>query len=97
MANAIEHGGPRIWIVASRATDVLRLAVIDSGRRTRPRASRGGAPRRFAARLRGRHRRGHGLRLVRRIAAAHRGEFSLRVAAEGTVAALELPLVGVDA
>jgi hypothetical protein len=46
------------------------------------------------ARLSGRRRHGHGLRRVRRTAAAHGGRFSLHRGESGTSAVLELPLLG---
>jgi nitrogen fixation/metabolism regulation signal transduction histidine kinase len=45
------------------------------------------------ARLSGRNRRGHGLPVVRRIAADHGGRFVLRRSEQGSLAMLELPLV----
>jgi len=90
IVNAIEHGGPRISVDGSAVGDELRLVVADRGRscaadRRRPWAER-------LARATGRARRGHGLRLVRRVAAGHGGRFELRRAASGAEAALELPL-----
>jgi K+-sensing histidine kinase KdpD len=95
VVNAIEHGGPEVVLAAQVVGDRLRLAVIDSGRRPkssspRPRGRGAGA----VARISGRHRRGHGLRVVRRTAATHGGEFHLRVSPLQTRAVLELPLAG---
>jgi len=80
LANAVEHGGLRISVEASIRRSGLRIAVAD-----------GGADGRVAARARD-PRRGHGLDVVRRIAAAHGGSFELRREVRGMVAALELPL-----
>ncbi len=91
IVNAIEHGGPEIVVAARQRLGRLRVAVIDSGREPRPGRRRQG-PAGAIARLSGRARRGHGLRLVRRTAAAHGGEFQLRASASGTEAVLELPL-----
>jgi signal transduction histidine kinase len=93
VVNAIEHGGPRVVVAATRAGAVLRIAVSDSGgkRRGRPARRRGIAP---ARRLAERRRHGHGLRVVRRIVALHGGRFELRRSANGTAAVLELPLLG---
>ncbi len=44
------------------------------------------------ARLSGRRRRGHGLVVVRQVAAAHKGRFALRRSERGSLALLELPL-----
>ncbi len=93
LANAIEHGGPEMEVAAVRAGEVVRVSVSDSGRST-ARRGRDGLGRRILAGLSGRRRRGHGLRVVKRVAAEHGGEFSLHVSAQGTVAALELPLAG---
>jgi signal transduction histidine kinase len=91
IANAIEHGGSRITVTASARRGALRILVGDSGRGSqRPggRGARSGLSRRIA----GEGRRGHGLRIVRRIAAAHGGSFTLRGGASATEAVLELPL-----
>jgi signal transduction histidine kinase len=83
IANALEHGGGEITLEGHRHGDRLDLVVRDAG------ASR-------AHRLRGHAdpRRGHGLRITRRLARAGGGELRLRgLGAGGTVAALMLPLV----
>jgi signal transduction histidine kinase len=95
IVNALEHGGPDVVVAALPAPGALRVSVTDSGR-TAARASRRSAPARFAARMRGRRRHGHGLRVVRRVAAAHGGAFRLRCSEAGTEAALDLPLLGGD-
>ena len=51
------------------------------------------SPAGLVARLSGRRRHGHGLRVVRRIAAAHRGDFRLRRSERGTEAVIELPVL----
>jgi signal transduction histidine kinase len=93
--NAIEHGGPRIAVEAASFADMLSLAVVDSGVDAAPRreAPRVAAPNDLLNRLSGRRRHGHGLRRVRRTAAAHGGSFSLHRGESGTSAVLELPLV----
>jgi signal transduction histidine kinase len=91
IVNAIEHGGPEVVVEARGRAGRLRVAVIDSGRESRP-ESRRESPAELVARLSGRRLHGHGLRVVRRTAAAHRGEFRLRSSARGTEAVLELPL-----
>jgi hypothetical protein len=90
IANSLEHGGPRIELSARAAGDRLALYVADSGgdaaaSRRRARAGLGG-------RLGARGRRGHGLRIVRRIAVEHGGRFELRRSGSRTEAVLELPL-----
>jgi signal transduction histidine kinase len=91
IANAVEHGGARVTVTAAPHGSMLRIAVQDSGRGVQrpggPRARTG-----LAARIAGTSRHGHGLRIVRRIAAEHGGSFSLRVGAGATEAVLELPL-----
>lgn len=90
VVNAIEHGGRRALVGVAVDSPVVRLSVLDSG-------GGGGALRRSApwrawVWLSGRRRRGHGLRVVRRVAAAHGGEFSLHRRDTGTAATLVLPL-----
>ena len=91
IVNAIEHGGPTIVVAGRLLEGRLRIAVVDSGRATRPR-SRRNSPAQAIARLSGRHHRGHGLGVVRRVAADHDGRFSLRHSERGSLAVLDLPL-----
>lgn len=91
LVNAIEHGGPRIVVEARSSQRWLRIAVLDSGRVSRPRL-RAGSPAETIARLAGTQRRGHGLKVVRRVAAAHDGRFSLRTSEQGSSAVIQLPL-----
>jgi signal transduction histidine kinase len=91
IVNAIEHGGQRIVVEGGLHGERLRVTVTDSGRRSRP-ASRRDFPAEAIARLTGRRHRGHGLAVVRRVAAAHGGGFVLRRSESGSVATLELPL-----
>jgi signal transduction histidine kinase len=103
VANALEHGGPRVELTADLLDNRICLAVVDSGsgaaRRAREReaAARGRAAKRRRAfgplgRLSGKARHGHGLRLVRRTAARHGGSFALHLGESGASAVLELPL-----
>jgi two-component system osmolarity sensor histidine kinase EnvZ len=104
IANALEHGAGPIELAADLAGDRICLAVVDSGngagRRARQRDAvlKGRDARRRRewrgpfGRLNGRARHGHGLRLVRRTAAAHGGAFALHKGEHGTSAVLELPL-----
>jgi signal transduction histidine kinase len=91
--NAFVHGGPLVVVDAEIAPGAVRVTVTDRGRPPRPKPRH----RRRAtslARLAGRDRHGHGLRIVRRIVAAHGGEFRLRHSPAGTEATVELPLLG---
>jgi signal transduction histidine kinase len=92
IVNAIEHGGPQIVVEGRRRASRLVISVADSGHDSR-RHSRRGRPPGTVIVLAGR-RRGHGLPLVRRFAAAHGGRFVLQRSEGGSVATLELPLVG---
>lgn len=90
IVNAIEHGGPQVVVEARRCGERLRITVVDSGRAScRARPPAGAA----LARLSGRRRHGHGLAVVRRVAAAHGGRFALSRSEQGALAVLELPLV----
>lgn len=90
IVNAIEHGGPTIVVAARQREGRLRMAVVDSGRARRTR-SRLRHPSRLVGRIAG-DRHGHGLGVVRRIAAEHGGRFALRRSEQGTLAVLEIPL-----
>lgn len=94
--NAIEHGGPTIVVAARRSRGRLRIAVADSGRAARPRSRQLSAAA-AAARLVGKRRHGHGLAVVRRVAADHRGRFGLRHSEQGSLAVIELPLAEPEA
>jgi signal transduction histidine kinase len=82
--NALEHGSGPVTVEACAEGSALLIVVRDLGARRRggPRASQ---------RTRGRSH-GHGLRVVRRIAADHGGGFELRRSSRGTEACLRLPL-----
>jgi signal transduction histidine kinase len=91
IVNAIEHGGPSIVVEGRRRGDRLRVSVADSGLASRPR-ERHDSPAAVIARLSGRNRHGHGLPVVRQVAADHGGRFVLRRSEQGSLAVLELPL-----
>jgi len=95
IVNAIEHGGPTIVVAGSLREGRLRVAIVDSGRAMRRRPKRDGAAQ-MIARLSGRHHRGHGLGVVRRVAADHGGGFALHRGERGSRAVLELPLAEAD-
>lgn len=91
ISNAFEHGSGEIAVRVQEGGDLLRIVVLDGGpavnsrRRERPG---------LCARLSGRGRHGHGLRVVRRVAARHGGSFELRCSPHGAEARLELSLDG---
>jgi signal transduction histidine kinase len=93
IVNAIEHGGPEVVVETRARAGRIRVAVVDRGGRSRSDAGRQ-SPAGPIARLTGRRRRGHGLRVVRRVAANHGGAFRLRSSEQVTEAVLELPLSG---
>lgn len=95
IVNAIEHGGPTIVVAARVREGRLRIAVADSGVAARPRSRRNN-PGEVIARLSGRHRHGHGLAVVRRVASAHGGRFALRRSERGSLAVIELPLASTE-
>jgi signal transduction histidine kinase len=83
LANAIEHGGLRVWVEATIGTRGVRISVFNTAR---------GSCRSGGGRTRRGPRRGHGLRVVASIAAAHGGRFLVEQPAGGWAAILELPL-----
>jgi len=87
ISNAIEHGGAKVAIEARREGRWLFVSVIDEGRS----APGPQVPSRPSSRD-GRCRRGHGLRVVRRVARSHGGSFSLHRSDRGAEASLWLPL-----
>jgi len=93
VANAIEHGRGPIEVTGSLRRDRLRILVCDGGGRTAheppPPVGRGG---RVEIVRRHDPRRGHGLEIVREVAAAHGGRFVLRRSPALTLAVLELPI-----
>ena len=94
IVNSIEHGGPSILVEGRCERGRVRITVADSGRASRPDES-GETPAGVLARLSGRARRGHGLRVVRRTAAVHGGRFACRYSERYSIATLELPLASV--
>jgi histidine kinase/DNA gyrase B/HSP90-like ATPase len=82
LANAIEHGGLRVWMEAEICARGVRISVSNAAFRV---PVQGGRARRNG-------RRGHGLRVVAAIAVAHGGRFVVRRSTGTWVAILELPL-----
>jgi signal transduction histidine kinase len=90
ISNAFEHGTGEIAVDVRREGNFVRVEVRDWG-------GAEGVPRRMRLHRRdrgSRRRHGHGLRIVRRVAARHDGSFRLRRSAAGTGARLVLPLAG---
>lgn len=87
--NGLDHGSGEVSVAAKQVGCTIRLVVVNQ-EQARP---RGGARRRWA-RVTGRHRHGHGLRIVRRVAARNGGSFRLRQQGDRCEAVLELPLAG---
>jgi signal transduction histidine kinase len=87
ISNGLRHGSGRVAVRAKREAQVLRLTVEDGG-------GKGAAGRRRISweRIGGRCRHGHGLAIVRRVAAELGGSFRLTVSRSGTEARLVLPL-----
>lgn len=92
ISNGFEHGDGEVSIAVRRDGDFLCIAVHDQGQQ--PSSSQGPGLSGSWVRLGGRARHGHGLRVVRRVAAQHGGSFRLRRSPRGTEARLELPLRG---
>ena len=82
IANALEHGGPPLVVTGAQVAGRLRVTFANG---------EGGSQGAKGA-LSDDPRRGHGVGLVSRVAAAHRGRFALCRTEAGCVAALELPL-----
>jgi len=90
LSNAIEHGTGMVKIGWRREGGWVSISVSNS---LTPRRAK--APRRRQRRG-DRCRRGHGLRVVKRVARSHGGSFSLRPVGDGAKASLRLPLRRVD-
>jgi signal transduction histidine kinase len=86
LSNAIEHGSGTVGIRCTCQGEWVSITVADAGARSE---ARGRSHRR---RRDGRSRRGHGLRVVSRIARRHGGSFALKRTSRGTEAMLRLPL-----
>jgi signal transduction histidine kinase len=80
LANALEHGGLRVWMDVALRQGVVRISVCNTVAR-RPALRAGRDP-----------GRGHGLRVVAATAASHRGRFTVEQPSGVWIAVLELPL-----
>jgi two-component system OmpR family sensor kinase len=89
ISNALVHGSGPVAVEVVEGGDHLRLAVQDAGCAE---VRRDPGMRFHIRRIAGRYRHGHGLRIVRRVAARFGGGFRLRRSPSGTEACLELPL-----
>lgn len=87
LSNAIEHGAGGVTIGWRREGDQVCISVSNAGARAAEKAGR----RKLL--WGGRSRRGHGLRVVARVASRHGGSFRLEAVSNGTRATLRLPLL----
>ena len=94
ISNAFEHGSGEVAVEVQEREDSLLLTVRDRGDGASSSRGRGWSG--LGIRLAGRNRHGHGLRVVRRVAAGYGGSFRLRRSSRCTEARLELPLDGGD-
>ncbi|MGK2955571.1 MAG: ATP-binding protein [Solirubrobacterales bacterium] len=86
--NAIEHGGPAITVNGLTFGKWVRVEVIDSGRREQAPAN----PEVTRPESRSERRRhGHGLEVVRSVAADHDGRLDLELSEDGSKAVFVLP------
>jgi signal transduction histidine kinase len=90
IANAIEHGGGEVRVRLRRGQSVVRMEVVDDGPGLSRPVERLGDRRWFTWGGR-RPERGHGLAIVRGIAAAHGGRLSAAPSDRGARLVLELP------
>lgn len=88
ISNALAHGSGEVGVEVRLIGERVRISVVDEG----PGVGDGRRAPSLRARLSGRCRHGHGLRVVGRVARAHGGTFRLRRSSAGTEARLELPL-----
>src|SRR4051794_4378059 len=91
ISNAFVHGSGAVVVEVAERGQRLHLVVGDGGCAEEGRRCRQMLR---AVRIGGRDRHGHGLRVVRRVAARCGGSFRLRRSPGGTEARLELPLAG---
>jgi signal transduction histidine kinase len=91
ISNALVHGSDAVVVEVGEGGERLHIVVRDGGC-----AEEGRRWQQMLRKVRigGRDRHGHGLRIVRRVAARCGGSFRLRRSTDGTEARLELPLAG---
>jgi signal transduction histidine kinase len=92
ISNALVHGSGAITLEVEADDRLLQLAVKDGG--VRQVGGLGGARSPRRDRIGGRNRHGHGLGVVREVAAQFDGEFRLIRSHSGSEASLVLPLCG---
>lgn len=92
ISNGFDHGEGEVTIKATRVEHVVRLLVANANRPRSAGSER--ATRTLGARFAGRSRHGHGLRVVRRVAAESGGCFRVRRRGARHEALLELPVAG---
>jgi signal transduction histidine kinase len=92
ISNGLDHGSGEVTVVANQVDGVIRLVVANRKREKSVESRR--QVRDLPTRISGRSRHGHGLRIVRRVAACSGGSFRLRQRGDRCEALLELPLPG---
>jgi signal transduction histidine kinase len=92
ISNGLDHGSGEVAVEAKRVGGVIRLLVANRKEANPP----GWRQRawRFGARMSGRCRHGHGLRIARRVAAQSGGSFHFREQGDRCEAVFQLPLAG---
>ncbi|HEX5988650.1 MAG TPA: ATP-binding protein [Solirubrobacterales bacterium] len=94
ISNGLDHGSGEVAVTVRQIGPDLRFVVLNR-KRLRPEGARSSGEGE-GARISGRRRHGHGLRIVRRAATRNGGSFRLRRRGESCEAVLDLPLAGGD-
>lgn len=92
ISNGLDHGSGEVAVAAVRTDGLVRISVVTRQRTNKTTFRRAG--RDAWARLSGRSRHGHGLRIVRRAVARSGGSFGLRRRGDRCEAVVELPVPG---